>query len=99
VLTSTTEGLPGVVIEAALAGIPVVATPVGGVPELIDTIGGGQVVTTVNPATLAKAIDEVLASPELHRADRAEVVRRYGIEAVGTTWAELVSRLTNSLRS
>jgi len=99
VLTSTTEGLPGVVIEAALAGIPVVATPVGGVPELIDTIGGGQVVTTVNPAALAKAIDEVLTSPELHRADRAEVVRRYGIEAVGTTWAELVSRLTNSLRS
>lgn len=59
-LSSRTEGTPMVLLEAAMAGVPIVATAVGGVPDvLVD--GGGSLVPSDDDAALARALDETLA--------------------------------------
>jgi glycosyltransferase involved in cell wall biosynthesis len=60
VLPSYREGLPSAVIEAMLARCPVVATPVGGVPELIDDGVTGRLVSSRSPESLAEAVRSLL---------------------------------------
>jgi teichuronic acid biosynthesis glycosyltransferase TuaC len=59
-LPSYREGCPNVVIEALAAGRPVVASDVGGIPELMDA-SSGRMVPAMNSAALAGALEEVLA--------------------------------------
>lgn len=63
VLTSETEGIPGVVIEAAMAGCPVVSYPVGGVAEVVVDGVTGTVVGVADPVVLAEAVVELLEAP------------------------------------
>jgi len=53
---SLSEGLPNVVLEGMAMGVPVVATAVGGVPELITNMENGLTVPADNPEKLAEAI-------------------------------------------
>ncbi len=62
VLSSRSEGTPMVLLEAIHAGTPIVATAVGGVPDLLGA-AGGLLVPPEDPAALAVAIDTVLARP------------------------------------
>jgi len=72
-LTSSYEGMPLAVLEALVAGVPVVATDVGGLRELLAD--GGGAVCTGDPAAIADALAEaVVGSPEL-----GEARRRFGI--------------------
>lgn len=64
VLSSTKEGLPYVILEAGLAGVPVAATAVGGVTEIIDNGENGLLVKPENPKELAARIKELLADQE-----------------------------------
>jgi glycosyltransferase involved in cell wall biosynthesis len=66
VLASHEEGLPNVVMEAMAAGLPVIATRVGGTPELVEDGVTGQLVPPRDPAALAAAILSYLDQP--HRA-------------------------------
>lgn len=61
-LSSHTEGTPMVLLEAAVARVPIVATSVGGVPDLIGHSGGWLVEPAAADA-LAAALDEATASP------------------------------------
>jgi glycosyltransferase involved in cell wall biosynthesis len=61
-LPSYMEGCPNVIIEALASGRPVVATNVGGIPELMDD-ASGRLVPPRDAAALAAALDEVLAKP------------------------------------
>jgi len=60
VLPSVTEALGFVLLEAGLAKLPVVATRVGGIPEIIDDHTTGLLVDSRNPDALAEAIDTIL---------------------------------------
>jgi glycosyltransferase involved in cell wall biosynthesis len=59
VLCSRSEGFPNVVIEALAAGCPVVATPVGGVPEVIVDRQTGLLVPLDQPEALAASVQEL----------------------------------------
>lgn len=79
-LTSRTEGTPVVLLEAARASVPVVATAVGGVPDMYGP-DEALLVPSDRPDLLAEAIASALASPEVarERAGQAatEVPRRF----------------------
>ena len=72
-LTSDYEGCPLSVLEAMAAGVPVVATAVGGVPELVGHGETGILVEPGRPEGLARGLDELLSDPA-----RAEALGRAG---------------------
>src|SRR6516162_5133521 len=67
VLCSRSEGFPNVVIEALAAGCPVVATPVGGVPEVIIDRQTGLLVPIDQPEALAASVRELRRDAALRR--------------------------------
>lgn len=84
-LPSHSEGSPNVVLEAMAAGVPVVATAVGGVPEILDNGRTGLLVPPRDPVAMAAAIRRLLTEPETRRAlaaaASAEVEAHYTPEA------------------
>jgi glycosyltransferase involved in cell wall biosynthesis len=83
---SLTEGMPNAVLEGMAAGRAVVATRVGGVPELITDGETGRVVPPADPAALAAGIVELLGDPvrrlRMGEAARARSGREFSTEAV-----------------
>jgi colanic acid/amylovoran biosynthesis glycosyltransferase len=79
------EGIPVSLIEALAAGVPVVATSTGGIPELLEG-GAGLPVPPRDPVALAAALERVLADPglaeELARCGRERVERDFNVERV-----------------
>jgi glycosyltransferase involved in cell wall biosynthesis len=65
VLPSYTEGLPNVVLEAMACGTPVLATPVGAIPDIIKDGETGFLLKSNNPKHIADKIIELLNKPEL----------------------------------
>ncbi len=88
------EGVPVSLIEAMAAGVPVVSTECGSIPELV-TEGSGLLVPAADPAGLRGAI-EALRDPELRRrlsvAGRARVEREFDVDRVA---AELAGRFAS----
>ncbi len=86
-LSSRTEALPNVVLEAMAAGLPVAATAVGGVPELVTPARTGWLAPPGDPPALAAALRRLLANPEqcrdFGRAGRRRVVRDFSLERHG----------------
>jgi glycosyltransferase involved in cell wall biosynthesis len=90
VLASDYEGCPLTVLEAMAAGVPVVATRVGGVPELIDDGRTGLLVEPGDESALAAAIGRALAARDgLGVAAREEAHRRFSRERMAAEIAEL----------
>jgi glycosyltransferase involved in cell wall biosynthesis len=97
VLTSQAEGIPGVAIEALMAGCPVVSVPVGGVAEVIENGVTGVVLGSFDSAEMAGAVEGLLAD-EQARAAMAGAARerteRFSASAAASVYAE---RLTAAL--
>lgn len=85
VLASATEGLPRWLVEAMAAGVPVVASAVGGVPELITDGHDGLLVAPSDPGAMAAAVARSLADPAAaaRRAARARLrAEAFGVDAM-----------------
>ncbi len=67
-LTSDTEGIPGIVIEAAMTGCPVVTVPVGGVAEVVLDGVTGIVTPSAEVAAIAGSVLVLVRGPERRRA-------------------------------
>lgn len=74
------EGAPLSIMEYMEAALPIVATCVGGVPEMIDEGVSGLLVEPGEPESIAAAVAEILANPERAAAMGAEGQRRRGEE-------------------
>jgi glycosyltransferase involved in cell wall biosynthesis len=89
-LASRYDNNPCVAIEALASGLPIVATRVGGIPELVDD-NNGLLAEPDDPEALAARMDEALDS--LERFDRpaiaATATRRFGTEAVGAALRDI----------
>ena len=64
-VSSHTEGSPNVVLEAMAAGLPIAATAVGGIPEILEEGLTGLMVPPRNPDAMASAILRILTDPEM----------------------------------
>jgi glycosyltransferase involved in cell wall biosynthesis len=104
VLPSRTEGMPGVLIEAGLAGIGAVATDVGGVGEVVVDGVTGALVPGADPAAgpsalaagLGEALDRALPrAADLGRAARRHCLAAFEIGPVADRWADLLRSLTS----
>lgn len=90
-LTSRTEGLPGVIMEAAAAGLPTVGVDVGGVPEaVIDGVTG--IVAPRDAAAIGRSLDRLDENrsllAELGAAARADAEARFTLDAAIDRYAE-----------
>jgi glycosyltransferase involved in cell wall biosynthesis len=103
VLPSYTEGLPNVVLESFAAGVPVVATAVGGTPEIIEDDASGHLVPPGDPAALADRILEALACEDRLRDmglhGRQRVVERFTFTAQARGYQQLFAELETTDRT
>ncbi len=100
VLSSAWEGMPNVVMEALAAGTPVVATRVGGVPELVEQGSSGFMAPPEDPAALADAMRQLMSLPaerrkEMGRQGRDHISARYGLGVMAERWIKLFEDLSN----
>ena len=61
------DNLPTVIMEAMAAGLPVISTPLGGIPEMVEPGVNGELVPERDPATLSAAIERLIAEPKQAR--------------------------------
>lgn len=71
---SLTEGLPSALMEAAMAGLPLIATRAGGMPEIVKNQLNGLLIDSGDYVELAKAIEQVLTSVNNYGAQAREIV-------------------------
>jgi glycosyltransferase involved in cell wall biosynthesis len=92
VLPSLTEALPTVVAEAMAAGLPIVATTAGGIPEMVGHGEAALLVTPADPLALEEAVCRLLANPRqaaaMGRAGRRAVAVRFDIRAQAKALAD-----------
>ncbi len=79
VLSSRTEGYSLALVEAAAAGLPIVATDVGGNAEIVAQDVTGLLVPAGDPQALARALEALSDDPGL-RARMGEAARRWALE-------------------
>jgi glycosyltransferase involved in cell wall biosynthesis len=75
------DGIPNVLLEAMAMGVPVVATRVSGIPELVQHYRNGLLIEPDDPVGLADAVERLILAPELGaafgRAARASVTEHF----------------------
>lgn len=94
VLSSFYEGLPLVLLEAAATELPIVATDVGGIGELVLNGKTGYLVPARDSEALARAVVSLMSLPAEARIDmgksgREHVMAHYDIEHVCSEWESI----------
>ena len=102
-LTSAVEALPMSVLEAMSVARPVIATRVGGLPEVVEPGRTGFLISPDRPSELAHALANLARDPayaeELGLAGRARQRRAFSIEAMTRGYAELLADLDRARRT
>jgi glycosyltransferase involved in cell wall biosynthesis len=94
VLPSHSEGLPNIVLEAMACGTPVLATPVGAIPDVIKDGNTGFIMVENSPTCIAHEIVRVMTDPNLEeivRNARRLVDEQFSYEASSKRYAELLA--------
>ena len=93
ILCSHEEGLPNAVIEAMSAGVPTIATKVGGTEEIIDDRVTGMLVPARNPDALAQSILKMVQDPArreaVGKAARVKIKNTYGLDICAHAYDDL----------
>ncbi|MCI0633997.1 MAG: glycosyltransferase family 4 protein [Actinobacteria bacterium] len=93
VLSSRTEGMPGALIEAGLAGLPVASYAVGGVPEVVEDGVTGLLAPPGDRAALAEGVLRLILDPELRatmgRVATERIHGRFDIATIARRYAEV----------
>jgi colanic acid/amylovoran biosynthesis glycosyltransferase len=91
------DNLPTVIMEAMAAGLPVISTPLAGVPEMVENGFNGILVPERDPKALCAAIEHLIANPEQARrfGDRGRTIARekFSIETSGRALRALFEKL------
>lgn len=88
VLPSLSEGFPVTILEAMACGLPVVATRVGGIPDIIEDGTNGYLIDAMNPEQIAEALLKLLQNEELQKdiSDKnRETAEKYRWDTVAAT--------------
>ncbi|MFC5460213.1 TIGR03088 family PEP-CTERM/XrtA system glycosyltransferase [Massilia niabensis] len=99
-LPSIAEGTPVTLLEAMASELPVVASRVGGIPEIVTHGQNGTLVPAGDPEALAQALAAYVRNPDLAtahgRAARARIEHSYSMAAMLTAYLGLYDRLCKS---
>ncbi|HEX4630573.1 MAG TPA: glycosyltransferase family 4 protein [Chthoniobacterales bacterium] len=91
------DNLPTVIMEAMAAGLPVVSTPLGGIPEMVEDGVNGELVPERDPAATATAIERLIDDPQRARSlgDRGREIARekFSIEESALQLREIFERM------
>jgi len=102
VLASHSEGSPNVLLEAMVAGVPIVATRAGGIPEIVTDGETALLVDIRAPEPMARAIQTLLADPDRRRtlARKAQLVaeQSYSPEAYRQSMLALYGKILDDPR-
>ena len=96
ILPSSWEGLPIVLLEAMAAGVPIIATKVGGVPEIVQNNVNGFLVEPNNRDSIVRAIIELVHSKELRETmghNSIEYITKFDIRTTQKSYEELYLQL------
>lgn len=100
VLPSRWEGLPMVILEAMSRRMSIIATTVGGIPEVIENEKEGILISPGDPQALAQAINELLENEELQeklsQTAYKKVRENYSIEAYSANMLDFYGLLVNN---
>ncbi|WP_460375767.1 glycosyltransferase [Thermus antranikianii] len=94
VMSSAWEGMPMVLLEAHATGLPIVATNVGGIPDVVIPERTGFLVPSQDPIALAEAMKRLMSLPSDERVKmglegREWVISHYSLDAIMAQWEEI----------
>ena len=92
VVPSRSENFPNTILESFSSGTPVVAFSIGGIPEIIDHLVNGYLVTPFDVKDLAKGIDYCLTKKNLSNQTREKVLLKFRLNKQANSYLELYGR-------